>query len=850
MPKVLLIGWDAADWKVINPLLDAGLMPSLQSLIEGGARGRMATLDPPLSPTLWTSIATGKRPYKHGIHGFTEPDPLNKSVRPVFITSRKCKAIWNILTQHQKKTHVVGWWPSHPAEPINGVMVSNFYQRAEMRPGKQWRMPDGTVHPANKADIFAKLRLHPSEITSNHIAEFVPGFEKVDQKNDNRLLPIAKNLADCSCIHNAATYIMENEEWDFLAVYYDAIDHFCHGYMRYHPPRQAHIPVQDYELYKDVVSSAYRFHDMMLGRLLDLAGPDTTVMLISDHGFHPDHNRPKLVPDEPTGPAIEHSPYGIVVMKGPGIIRDELLFGASLLDVTPTLLHIFGLPAANDMDGKVLIQAFEDKTILSPVQSWENINGEDGRHPENLQLSEEEMHAELQQLIELGYIKDPGENKEQAIKNTVAENNFNLARAYYNGQQWKEGISVLEKLHNEYPQTLRYATYLVNGYLTTGAFRKARILIEHIRNITDRESPQFDILEGTLLLAEGRTQSALALFQKAEKDAGDQPQLQLRIGNAYLQLNQFSKAESVLHAAIKTDPEDFAAWYSLGICSYNTGDYEKAVKNLLRSIGLQYYYPPAHFYLGESLLAMQRYEDAANAFDICLRLAPAMNMVRDRLIAIYEQFLNKPGLAHQYKIDFDKTIKGEITIVSGLPRSGTSMMMQMLKAGGLALFADNERLPDENNKKGYYEHELVKNLAKNKSWLPDANGKVVKIVAQLLQYLPMNFRYNIIFMERPVGEVISSQQKMLARDGKNIKSDTVSLELINSFEKTIKQVKTWAAKQPNVQIIYVDYNKVVNSPFEESIAISAFLNNKPLAEAMALTVDATMRREHQVPKTS
>ena len=73
--KVLVIGWDAADWKFLNPLIDAGLMPTLKKLIEGGSMGRLATLDPPLSPTLWTSIATGKRPYKHGIHGFTEPDP-------------------------------------------------------------------------------------------------------------------------------------------------------------------------------------------------------------------------------------------------------------------------------------------------------------------------------------------------------------------------------------------------------------------------------------------------------------------------------------------------------------------------------------------------------------------------------------------------------------------------------------------------------------------------------------------------------------------------------------------------------------------------------------------------------
>jgi len=113
--KVLLIGWDAADWKVINPLLDQGLMPTLDQFINQGTMGNLATLRPILSPMLWNSIATGKRADKHGIHGFMEPDPQNGGVRPVTSTSRKVKAIWNILTQRGYKTHVLGWFAGHPA---------------------------------------------------------------------------------------------------------------------------------------------------------------------------------------------------------------------------------------------------------------------------------------------------------------------------------------------------------------------------------------------------------------------------------------------------------------------------------------------------------------------------------------------------------------------------------------------------------------------------------------------------------------------------------------------------------------------------------------------------------------
>ena len=158
--KVLVIGWDSADWKIINPLMDAGEMPALQSLIENGVCGNIATLDPPLSPMLWTSIATGMRPHKHGILGFLEPDASGKQLRQTHITSRKVKAIWNILNQQNKRSNVIGWWPSHPAEPINGTVISNFYQNANFADDwKNWSLKEGCVHPKNMHDIFADLRV-------------------------------------------------------------------------------------------------------------------------------------------------------------------------------------------------------------------------------------------------------------------------------------------------------------------------------------------------------------------------------------------------------------------------------------------------------------------------------------------------------------------------------------------------------------------------------------------------------------------------------------------------------------------------------------------------------------------
>jgi predicted AlkP superfamily phosphohydrolase/phosphomutase len=155
--KVLLIGWDSADWKIINPLLEAGLMPALDQLINQGVMGNIGTLVPALSPILWNSIATGKLAQKHGILGFVEPRPDGSGIRPVTSTSRKCKAIWNILSQAGFRSHVVGWFASHPAEPINGTCVSNQFCMPSVGQMENWPLIPQSVHPERLAQAQSGL---------------------------------------------------------------------------------------------------------------------------------------------------------------------------------------------------------------------------------------------------------------------------------------------------------------------------------------------------------------------------------------------------------------------------------------------------------------------------------------------------------------------------------------------------------------------------------------------------------------------------------------------------------------------------------------------------------------------
>ena len=184
-----------------------------------------------------------------------------------------------------------------------------------------------------------------------------------------------------------------------------------------------------------------------------------------------------------------------------------------------------------------------------------------------------------------------------------------------------------------------------------------------------------------------------------------------------------------------------------------------------------------------------------------------------------------------------------IVIVSGLPRSGTSMMMQMCAAGGIEPLTDHQRQADEDNLKGYYELEQVKRLGKDTSWLPQARGKVVKVISSLLKHLPPEYAYKIIFMHRSMDEIIASQKQMLVRLGEpNRFSDQ---DLARMFRNHLTQMDQWLKDQQHVEVLHVDYNKLLAKPVEEIAEIKAFLGNAVDEAKMAAVIDTNLYRQRR-----
>ncbi len=897
--RILLVGWDAADWQVIHPLLDAGKMPALSRLIDGGVMGNLATLHPMVSPMLWNSIATGKTADKHGIHGFAEHDPAI-GFRPVSSVSRRAKALWNIFQQALGwRCNVVGWWASHPAEPLKGHVVTDYFLRTRRGEGNRWEMPPGTVHPPELAAEFAPLRMMPDEVTEEFVLPFIPRGAEIDQQTDQGLEAFASLLSECCSIQNAATAAMERAPWEFTAVYFDSIDHFSHTFMPFHPPRQPHVSEQAYEYYKEVVEGIYRFQDMMLTRLVELAGPDALVLVCSDHGFQSGSLRPVGNPNDPAGPTFWHREYGMFVLHGPGVRRDERIYGATLLDLAPTLLTLAGLPVGADMDGKVLLEALEDPAPPKTIPSWEDVPGDDGKHPPDFQWTAppQEAYETMRQMAALGYVDDPTGDRADTAEGVELETRYNLVQVHLSAGRPAQAVEIMEELARARPWESRYLHQLANAYLKAGYYRAAdELLAAAYPPDAAPETPLIVwIMRARARLNLGQREAAASCLRTAMTGMLRHPPLWVETGWLWLELQMPPQAEACFRRAVELDPESAIGWEGLAATLLRKRENAQAINAALEATQLLFHLPLTHFNLGVALAREGRHEQAIIALRRAVGMRPNLPHVHRWLAAVYTALEGKESFlagthrleaarqsharmlelaakktrgtaprplpeipapsARQRQIDEKRPARAEVqagksgksfVVVSGLPRSGTSLMMSMLAAGGLPARTDGERTADADNPEGYHEWEAVKRLAKQPELLdePGLEGQAIKVITALLPTLPKAHRYQVIFMLRPVAEVIRSQAKMIARRGATgveLTEDQLLISLQRHRDETLAALRRESAV---FELLEVDYPALVADPAPWAARVAEFVGADllPHPERMAGVVRADLHR--------
>lgn len=631
--RVLLVGWDAADWQLIQPLIEKGLMPTTAALMERGAWGNLATTRPILSPMLWNTIATGKRPVHHGIHGFTEPNADGTGVQPASSTSRKCKAVWNILTQSGLRSNVVGWYASHPAEPINGVMVSNQFEQYTVQEGEPTPVPANCIHPPEMTDELAPFRVLPGEIDASAVLPFVPNAAAVVEKEGNHLAKLRCMLAQTATIHAVATHLMENTEWDFTAIYCEGIDRFGHEFMAFHPPKMDEVSQEDFDAYQHCMVGIYRFHDMLLDTLLALAGDDTAVILMSDHGYYNDHLRPD--PREgKSGPVEWHRPFGVLAGCGPGFKAGSRLYGASILDIAPTVLHLLGLPAAHDMPGRVLAEALAETNPIHRIESWEEIEGESGMHPADLHIDPVESQAVLQQLVALGYVDPPSEDAAKTVQQTINCNRVCLAESLIDSMRFADAIEVVQQLDETERESTPMQLMLASCYIGMADKVHAREVLAALR-AKEPDHPRVNMMLGVLESSDGNSEAALELLERVTAAEPRLPHLHNKLGEVYLTMKRYPEALAAFEKALAIDSESPMAFAGIARAQLELGDPQAALDQALIAAELVHYFPRVHFTIGKALLQLGDSQGAIEALELCVKQAPKMAAAHKSLASAY-----------------------------------------------------------------------------------------------------------------------------------------------------------------------------------------------------------------------
>ncbi|HXF59936.1 MAG TPA: alkaline phosphatase family protein [Candidatus Saccharimonadales bacterium] len=408
--KVLVVGVDAGEWDVLGPLMDQGRCPNFARMRAQGSAGKLRSLLPlARSPVIWASIATGKVPEKHGIQDFfmrmkgidTESGdevPADRR-RPQNSTVWQARPIWKILGGLGRTVGVVGWWTTWPAQPVNGTLVTDYVQYSHSK----WPTSGSRrTYPESLSTMVERLRRRPESVSWAEVFQFVPAFDTT--RTTERRQAIVHDLkwiyaADVT-FYRVALELYRAKHPDFFTVYLRGVDEMSHLYWdpdTYNEHHDEPLTAAEKAWLKPLIPNYYAFTDRLLGEFLKEAGKNTDVIVCSDHGFGGGGQG-----------VMAHKPDGIVFMMGPHVVKGGTITGATVLDIAPSILALFGLPTARDMDGRpiagglqpALVKRMERETRL---QTYETGRAEGPSSEEPLRSPVDDELRE--RLRSLGYIQ-------------------------------------------------------------------------------------------------------------------------------------------------------------------------------------------------------------------------------------------------------------------------------------------------------------------------------------------------------------------------------------------------------------------------------------------------------------
>jgi tetratricopeptide (TPR) repeat protein len=600
---VLFVGLDGADWELLDDYMAAGVMPNLAALAREGRTGTLKTLNPPLSPLVWTTMMTGASPLDHGILDFTRRNPGTGALEPIPSSERRVPAIWNMAAEGDKSVAVFGLWATWPAEAVKGLLVADRFSSFTSQDREP---PPGTVYPpAQEAWARETLAKTEAAVGFDDLHAYLPALTE-EQAGSAAGDPepyahpesaLRRILVETRAYHALATSWLAREKPDLAVIYFQGTDTLGHVFAPYAPPRQDTVSPEDFERFSKVPETYFAEIDRMLGEYRKIAEARGAVLMIaSDHGFRWKQGRPARAASSAAAATAGkwHRDEGIWLLWGPGVKAAADRGHGEVGQVCATLLALLGLPPGDGVAGPPL-------GGIEPVRAKLADYRKNYRPAPEVQGDEQADAAEVEKLRALGYLGAKEGGGVGPAGSTRTAGSWN-----------NEGLLRRERGETD-GATKAFAAALAVDPQSASAMWNLSDLLHSQKKDLDRSD---DLLVSALAAGlpdgvdyalgrtvayarSGETERGLKLLDRALGTKPQDPRLHLLRGRYRLERHQCEKALGDFETATRTDPRSSLAYASVGLARLCIGDGEGAARSFKQSLAINPNQPEIRRALGQ-----------------------------------------------------------------------------------------------------------------------------------------------------------------------------------------------------------------------------------------------------------
>jgi predicted AlkP superfamily phosphohydrolase/phosphomutase/Tfp pilus assembly protein PilF len=586
--RVAIFGIDGADWELISELSADGRIPNIRALALGGTTASLQTIQPTVSPLVWTSMATGLPPDRHGVIDFID----RQDKRPVDSTTRRTPAVWDIAEAFGRRAITVNWWTDWPARPESATTFDTPVT-----------LQRGAIYPAQLAQRVAQLEVPVQTIQAPQVRRFlnITDAEYTAAMSSGAADPInvfrdvlAKTWTD----HRVAVNLYQQQEPLLLMVHYEGADVVNHLFAPYHPPYREGMSQTNYRKYWPAVANYYAEVDRLIGEWMKVLGDDTTVLIVSAHGFRWGKDRPRM---QPAGRAAlsDHRNPGVFIAYGNHVAASRGTHAISLYDIVPTVLAVLGLPESTEMSGNHAGWVFRDITPVTTVRVVSYDEFFTPHPPAGGAAVDAQQYA--QKLQAIGHLVDPSrnqpvfqdENQPQTATATIPPAQWGKY-AYDNNRgvelrkQGKlgEATEAFQAAINSNPANpspyLNMALTLFERQQYTAA--DDVFIMAVARGLPNAEQRFVDL--AALYRSRNMTTRAVALLYKARQIYPQSYLIAANLGSALAQSERYTEGIVEMERALSLQPSSTLVLNNIGTYHAKRNDYARALDFWNRSLSI------------------------------------------------------------------------------------------------------------------------------------------------------------------------------------------------------------------------------------------------------------------------